>query len=304
MKKLLFGLGLSLLSFSIIAQTELCTDTSNLYVFQHNNKNYAIVKDAKSWTDAIACANQLGGLLAIIDNQEEQDAIWAELPNANIINSNTSAQDGGGASYLWIGGTDMGEEGKWEWIGENGTGTQFWEGTSFGSVVGGLYNNWGNEPDDFMGQQDGLGYSLTDWPLGTAGEWNDLNITNLLYFIVESEIDTTSGNGGGDGDGGDGGDGGNGGDGGDGGGTDSTVAVTDYDIQSSLIYPNPSSSYFKIMHDYIKEITIINALGQEVYRKINRSKTINISHLREGVYFVKMTTDENQLLINTLKVVK
>jgi hypothetical protein len=48
MKKLLLGLCLFLLSFSIIAQTELCTDTTALYVFQHNNKNYAIVKDAKS----------------------------------------------------------------------------------------------------------------------------------------------------------------------------------------------------------------------------------------------------------------
>ena len=54
MKKLLLGLSLFLLSFSLIAQTELCTDTYALYVFQHNNKNYAIVKDAKSWTDAIA----------------------------------------------------------------------------------------------------------------------------------------------------------------------------------------------------------------------------------------------------------
>ena len=58
------------------------------------------------------------------------------------------------------------------------------------------------------------------------------------------------------------------------------------------------------MRDDIKEITIINALGQEVYRKLAHSKTINISHLREGVYFVKMTTNENQLLINTLKIVR
>ena len=129
--------------------------------------------------------------------------------------------------------------------------------------------------------------------MGFAGEWNDLNVENLLYFIVEAEIDTSSGNGGGDG-----------GDGGDGGGSDTTVAVTNYNIQSSLIYPNPSSSYFKIMCDDIKEITIINALGHEVYRKLAHSKTINISHLREGVYFVKMTTNENQLLINTLKVVR
>ena len=55
-----------------------------------------------------------------------------------------------------------------------------------------MYNNWGYEPDDYLGQQDGLGLALTDWPLGYAGEWNDLNVANSLYFIVESEIDTTS----------------------------------------------------------------------------------------------------------------
>lgn len=187
----------------------------------------------------------------------------------------------------------MGEEGKWEWIGESGEATQFCKGTVFGSVVGGLYNNWGNEPDDYLGQQDGLALALTSWPLGSAGEWNDLNIENPLYFIIEAEIDTSSGNGGGDG-----------GDGGDGGGSDTTVAVTNYNIQSSLIYPNPSSSYFKIIRDDIKEITIINALGQEVYRNLAHSRTVNISHLREGIYFVKMTTNENQLLINTLKVVR
>ena len=71
-----------------------------------------------------------------------------------------------------------------------------------------------------------------------------------------------------------------------------------------MIYPNPSSSYFKIIRDDIKEITIINALGQEVYRNLAHSRTVNVSHLREGIYFVKMTTNENRLLINTLKVVR
>jgi hypothetical protein len=187
----------------------------------------------------------------------------------------------------------MGEEGKWEWIGESGEATQFWQGTNSGSAVGGLYNNWGSssfagEPDNYLGNQNALGFALTDWPYGSAGQWNDLNAENLLYFIIEAEIDTSSGNGG---------------DGGDG-GSDTTVAVTNYNIQSSLIYPNPSSSYFKIMRDDIKEITIINALGQEVYHKLAHSKTVNINQLREGIYFVKMTTNENQLLINTLKVVR
>jgi hypothetical protein len=36
-------------------------------------------------------------------------------------------------------------------------------GALSGNPVGGLYNNWGNEPDDFGGGQDALGLSLNGW---------------------------------------------------------------------------------------------------------------------------------------------
>jgi hypothetical protein len=57
-------------------------------------------------------------------------------------------------------------------------------GTTTGSAVGGLYNNWGNEPDDFYGQ-DGLAIALTNWPNGFAGEWNDVSQSNTLYYLIE-----------------------------------------------------------------------------------------------------------------------
>jgi len=265
-----------------------CTDTTALYTFAFNSQNYAIVKDAKDYTNAFLCANELGGYLANINSQEEQDAIWAEIANANITNANTVAPDGGGASYLWIGGTDYLTEGDWQWVGPDAETTLFWQGTASGSAVGGLYNNWGNEPDDYMGQQDGLGFALTDWPIGTAGQWNDLNIANSLYFIVEFGTDTTSGNQGG----------------GTGGGTDSTITITSYDLQTALIYPNPSSTYFRIVRDDIKDISIINALGQEVHHEVSPSEMVRISHLPAGIYYVKLLTNENKYLINKLKVVK
>jgi hypothetical protein len=145
------------------------------------------VKENKTWTDAAACAVERGGILAEINDQMEQDAVYDEaLNNAGISPSNTVAPDGGGASYLWIGGNDLSTEGEWTWDGDNdGTGVQFWQGTSSGSPVGGLYNNWGNEPDDFGIGQDGLGLAITDWPLGTSGQWNDVNDANDLYFIIE-----------------------------------------------------------------------------------------------------------------------
>ena len=41
-----------------------------------------------------------------------------------------------------------------------------------------------NEPDNWN-NQDGLAIALTNWPLGQAGQWNDVFITNRLYFIIE-----------------------------------------------------------------------------------------------------------------------
>ena len=68
---------------------------------------------------------------------------------------------------------------------------------NFGSEIGqvllfsGSYHNWGNlqsvqnEPDDYQGQQDALAISIDGWPLGTAGQWNDINENNNLFFVVE-----------------------------------------------------------------------------------------------------------------------
>jgi hypothetical protein len=95
------------------------------------------------------------------------------------------APDGGNGSYLWLGGSDRVTEGTWAWNGDNDTTSQpFWIGTANGSPVPGMYTNWGLEPDNWNGQ-DGLGLAFTDWPLGDAGQWNDVDETNLLYFVVE-----------------------------------------------------------------------------------------------------------------------
>lgn len=106
---------------------------------------------------------------------------------ANTSSLTSVANDGGGARYAWIGASDQTIEGMWVW--ENG-GNQFWQGDASGAPIGGLYNNWGNEPDDFGGQQDAAAIALDDWPvgsgfLGIASQWNDVNITNNLPFIVE-----------------------------------------------------------------------------------------------------------------------
>lgn len=164
----------------------LVTVEKSIVGFTSNGKNYEIVKENKTWSEAAAFAVNRGGYLAEIDDLAEQNAIFDQIENSSIIDGNTVSPDGGGASYIWIGGNDLATEGNWIWDGNSDqTGVQFWMGTQSGTPVGGLYTNWGNEPDDFGSGQDVLGIAITDWPQGVAGQWNDLSTNNSLYFLIE-----------------------------------------------------------------------------------------------------------------------
>ena len=62
---------------------------------------------------------------------------------------------------------------------------QFWEGGVDGKAINGLYNNWGNEPDN-NGDQDVLCIGLETTPINAAGKWTDLDGTdNNLFFLIE-----------------------------------------------------------------------------------------------------------------------
>jgi hypothetical protein len=56
--------------------------------------------------------------------------------------------------------------------------------------VGGLFTNWGVQPDNATGNEDALAMGLADWPepffdLGTTGQWNDLDGNTPLVYVVE-----------------------------------------------------------------------------------------------------------------------
>ena len=65
--------------------------------------------------------------------------------------------------------------------------------------------------------------------------------------------------------------------------------------KQTILYPNPTSNFFKIKTERQKaSITIYNTLGQTV-AKYNWSKSnnaINISHLKNGTYFVSIKTNK------------
>ena len=183
-------------------------------------KTYLLCKDSKSYTQAKSDAESRSidgyqGYLVNIDDQSENDVLadWLGRRVDPSEYADTSADDGGGAAYVWIGGDDISAEGSWTWqrAGANGYPKQFWQGGPDGSARNGLYNNWGtdggvrNEPDNYLNNQDGAAIALQSWPrgagfsLGSAGQWNDVNTSNRLYYIVEFDtvegLDTGGGQG-------------------------------------------------------------------------------------------------------------
>jgi hypothetical protein len=262
-----------------------CANSANIYSFVYDGKTYEVVKEAKSWVNAAACAVERGGFLTEINNQAEQDAVFAELQNANITLANTVASNGGGASYVWIGGNDLDvdgvtHEGIWIWDGNNdGVGSQFWQGDTNGNPVDGLYSNWGNEPDN-AGGQDGLSIALTQWPigsgsLGSAGQWNDLIVTDPLYYVIEY-ADTSS--------------------------------IDDVNVNTVKIYPNPVKGILFIKNNShsIASVKIINVLGQEIKNTkfINTSNSVEVdfSSIDKGTYFVRINFTNGKSVVK--KVIK
>lgn len=265
-----------LVSHSIYGQ---CASPSNVHRFVHDGRTYEVIKEKKTWSDAAACAVERGGILAEINDAAENTAIYNALGNAGITNTDTTPSDGGGAAYVWIGGNDTQTEGTWVWDGDNtGTTSGFWSGTASGSAVNSAFTKWGQasfgsnqEPDDYNSNQDGLGIALSTWPYGSAGEWNDLNTSNLLYFVVEHS---------------------------------SLLSEKKLAIENQLkLVPNPVINDLIITGDQainVKEVVVANILGQKILRTTvdgRRSPKINVRHLENGVYVSKITTKNDEVYI-------
>jgi hypothetical protein len=80
---------------------------------------------------------------------------------------------------MWLGGSDLGAEGEWQWT----DGTAFYSGGPTGSPVGGLYTNWvAGQPDNANGSEHCLAVSLA----GTTASWLDSDCTLAAYYVCEA----------------------------------------------------------------------------------------------------------------------
>lgn len=175
------------------------------FMFVYGGHSYfGVTAIPASWQQAAANAGKLNfagqiGYLAHIENAAENAAIIANLlsniPAAQF--SMTIAKDGGGKPYVWIGAQDLTKEGNWIWDGDfDGMGPLIGTGQGFDSTwmtAPGAFQNWGltpgtgvqREPDNSQNFQHAAGISLNGWPFGSAGEWNDVNSANALFYLVE-----------------------------------------------------------------------------------------------------------------------
>ncbi len=122
-----------------------------------NGHDYALTAPM-TWHAARVEALRLGGELATVRSQAEQDWLYSTL---------------GGAENLWIGFTDEGQEGRWRW--------------SSGETV--RYTAWASgEPNNLNGVEHWAHITpRAGLPYGANGRWNDNS--NFHYrAIVERQV--------------------------------------------------------------------------------------------------------------------
>ncbi len=289
MAKKMYTLFITMLFITGINTVFAQCDTSNRYQFTHNGKVYYVVMEKQIHTNARACAQVQGGHLVYINDQAEQDAVYNGILAAGVSPTYDTVINGGGIAYVWIDANDQFTEGDWQW-GFNGP--SFWlgqgaAGTGGGSAVGGAYHNWGgkstgvpNEPDDYMNNQDAAGIALASWPvgssnpLGIAGEWNDIDQVEQLYYVVEIE--------------------------------NTNVSNINDNSNNIEVYPIPAVNLLKVkLPSKDKKrytLELINLIGQTIASSYANTgnATIHLDYVPDGTYILRVKSEDD---IYTKKVI-
>jgi hypothetical protein len=148
-------------------------------VVTYNGHDYEFVSidgASESWSQARDAAAAMGGYLATITSQGEDDFIVNNVLAGNLQ----------GANAAFIGASDAAQEGVWQWVTGPEAGTTFWNGEANGSVVAGQYANWATgEPNNLTGNADGSeNYAV----IGADGKWVDVpsvRPNGTVGFVVE-----------------------------------------------------------------------------------------------------------------------
>jgi formylglycine-generating enzyme required for sulfatase activity len=149
-----------------------------------NGHSYYLLRQS-TWMDAEAKAIEMGGHLVTINDQTENDWVYNTfLPLAGASGEKSQCD-------LWIGYTDVANEGVWEWVGEH---SDFVNWTSI-KPDGGTAENYG--------MIWGIYWQTNGFPLDIPGQWNDLPNSDIsdrgisprgvVEIIIEPPIAVTVG---------------------------------------------------------------------------------------------------------------
>ena len=129
-----------------------------------NNNTYYLLSEG-SWTDSAEAARGLGGFLVTVDDSEENDWLF-----------DTFAAFDNQTRHLWIGLSDTGVEGEFNWH----------DGTPF------FYRSWGEGQPGQGGDEDYVHITGTNMGNIQPGDWNDLE-DDPQYFPVYGVVEVGPG---------------------------------------------------------------------------------------------------------------
>lgn len=145
-----------------LSNEEKTSNEKEIKQYKYNGHTYQFFDISMTWKEAKEYCEKLGGHLATITTEEEQNCISQNNYGAN-------------KDFYWLGGTDETVEGNWKWI----TGEE-WN-----------YTNWCEGSPDNYNTENYLGMinKETIWGSGRAvkNRWNDFSDkdVDLMGFICE-----------------------------------------------------------------------------------------------------------------------
>jgi hypothetical protein len=84
--------------------------------------------------------------------------------------------------------------------------------------------------------------------------------------------------------------------------TPTGIQTNNYQTSQIIIYPNPSTGIINIAGPAIGTVTVLNSLGQIVI-KTKMTGKIDISKIAQGLYFIQLLNEKNEI-ISTTKMIK
>lgn len=84
-----------------------------------------------------------------------------------------------------------------------------------------------------------------------------------------------------------------------------TLSNNDFSINNDnniKVFPNPSSTIFKIVSDTnIDKITIFDTLGKEILTQTQNNNEVNIEKLSKGIYLIEITSENEKIYKKLIK---